>query len=493
MHPVATMPPALRPYQLDLVDRLRAARARGARIIVMQATTGAGKTSVACHMAALALRKFCHVLFIVHRRRLVEQISGRLRDFGIHHGILMRGEKHQRYPNVQVASRDTLLSRCLNNEWVSLPKADLIFVDEGHRAASDESEYRRILAQYPAATIVLMTATPVGPDGRGLGPWAQAIECAAPVTELIQGGHLVPVKCYAPDRKVTRGKVKRTGIAGDLVESWKQYARDMATVLFTGRVAHSRDAVEAFNAEGIPAAHVDADTPDEVRDRIYDGVEAGRIKVLSNVGIVGEGVDLPALGCCQLYLNLPGRVRFIQCAGRIMRPFAGKSEGVLIDHSGACLIHGFPDEDTEWTLEGNADEAFARKHADGETEKAQYCRKCELLYHGSVACPQCGRQPAKPPRSLFAPPPVDSSDELLTEVDRRQKSDVWSHDEKVKHWLRCLGVAGARNGTFGMASAIYKQKYSEWPGDDFPCIPARYEWKTKVLDKYPDFRRGGQS
>jgi hypothetical protein len=36
-----------------------------------------------------------------------------------------------------VASRDTLLSRAVRNDWIEPPPADLVIVDESHRVMSD--------------------------------------------------------------------------------------------------------------------------------------------------------------------------------------------------------------------------------------------------------------------------------------------------------------------------------------------------------------------
>lgn len=483
------MIPTLRDYQLDLYDRVRAARGNGARIIVVQAATGAGKTSWASFTAARAVEKDRRVLFMVHLRKLVDQISNRLTEFEVQHGVIMAGEVPYGGARVQVASRDTIMSRCYRHEWTGLPPADLVIVDEGHHAAKPESDYRRICEAYPAATILLLTATPVGPDGKGLGPWAQAIECAAPTTKLIEGGYLVPVKCFAPDRDKARGGKFKRGIAGDLVESWKTYAENLPTVLFCSRVQHSKDAIAAFAAAGIKFAHVDADTPDGERDKIFARLGTPELDGVSNVGIIKEGVDVPCLGCCQFFMDPNGRVGFLQGCGRIMRPFPGKSHGVLIDHAGAVFRHGFPDEDTEWTLEGNADEAFKAKHDKGETAQVHYCKACELLYHDQMACPQCGRLPVKPPKSIFAPPDVESTNEILTEAERGGPKDVFGRQQKVDHWFRCLGVAARKGGTFTMASAIYKQKYNEWPGQDFPCLPRWNDRRRAVADIYPNFAR----
>lgn len=482
------MIPTLRPYQDDAICRTQAAARNGARVIVLQSPTGSGKSTIGAGLVRNAVDKGKRVLFIVHRRRLVDQFSERLLEFEIDHGVCMRGHPLERGSPVQVASRDTLLSQGRESGY-EMPPADLVIVDEGRHAAAPE--FRRILYPYEqaGAYLVLLDATPTLADGSGLGPWAKAMVVAAKVEDLVNQGYLVPVKCVAPERKVKRGKVRRTGIAGDLVSSWQRYAEGQPTVLFVSRVQHSKEAVEEFQAAGIRAEHVDANTPDTVRDRIFDGLSNGLVQVVSNVGIIKEGVDIPTLGCCQIYMDVQGRVAFLQGCGRIMRPSAGKTHGILIDHAGAVFRHGFPDENTDWTLLGNVNEDFASKHRDGQTEKTLFCRKCELLYHGTLECPQCGRLPVKPPRSIFEAPPVEHSHELLLEADRNGDRSEFSQEEKVRHWLRCVGVAKSRNGNFSMAAAIYRQKYGMFPDHSFPCIPASNQWKTKIATLYPEFGR----
>lgn len=479
------MIPDLRPFQLDMVDRIRQECVAGKRIIVAQATTGAGKTTVGCHVIKKCVEKGKRSLVIAHRRKLVDQFSERLEEFQVNHGIIMAGQKGYGEASVQVASRDTLSSRVFRHEWTGLPPADLIIVDEFHRAAAEDSDYRRILAQYPKSIILGLTATPVGPDGNGMGPWAQGIVCAAPTTQLIRDGFLVPVKCFAPDRKLHRGKVK-LGIAGDLVESWKEFAENQPSVLFCSRISHSTDAVASFNEAGIRAAHVDAETTDEDRERIFEKLGTGEIKVVSNVGIIKEGVDIPCLGCCQIYMDMSGRVAFLQALGRIMRPYPGKLYGILIDHAGAVFRHGFPDEDTEWTLEGNADADFKQKKDKGLAKDVNYCKGCEMLFSG-MSCPQCGKMPSKPPKSIFAAPPVDCSNEILTEAERGGQRQVDSRDERIKHWLRCVAASFYKGGSFKQASVIFKRKYNEWPDDNFPCLPPWSERGRPVREVYPEF------
>src|SRR3990167_2467076 len=132
------MIPTLRDYQLDLIDRVRAARANGARIVVVQAATGAGKTSWACQLVKNSVAKGKNSLILAHRRKLVDQISSRLEEFEVNHGIIMAGTHGYGSAPVQVASRDTISSSVFRNEGTGLPPADLVIVDEGHHCSAPE-------------------------------------------------------------------------------------------------------------------------------------------------------------------------------------------------------------------------------------------------------------------------------------------------------------------------------------------------------------------
>ena len=202
----------IRDYQLDHVNRIREACRQGHRIIVCQGATGSGKTTTMAHITSLAVERGKRTLCLVHRRRLVDQISDRLRDHGVDHGVLMRGEHWSRSHAVQVASRDTLLSRCIRNEWVDMPPADLINLDEAHDAADRDSTCRKILEAYPRATILLWTATPVARRGSVWGPlrprWyaASAFRVGTPRPPL-------------PDEDFPAKRQAQTGI-GESPETW---------------------------------------------------------------------------------------------------------------------------------------------------------------------------------------------------------------------------------------------------------------------------------
>ena len=143
-----------------------------------------------------------------------------------------------------------------------------------------------------------------------------------------------------------------------------------------------------------------------------------------------------------------------------------------------------PDEDTEWTLLGNVDATFKKRKEDGLADAVNWCKPCQLMFSGKQ-CPGCGRAPTRAPRSIFAPPPVDRTNEELYAADKHGPRDAYDRETKIKHWFLCLRTAGYRNGTFKMASAIYHQKYSEYPERNFPCVPTWENMGAKVKEMYP--------
>ena len=114
---------------------------------------------------------------------------------------------------VQVASIQTLWVRSQHTGKMELPRADLLLIDECHHAPA--MTYRKIIAAYPDAVLLGLTATPCRGDGRGLGGiFEMMIECPQ-VPDLIKTDprrHRV----YAPVDPDLRGVHTRHG---DYVES----------------------------------------------------------------------------------------------------------------------------------------------------------------------------------------------------------------------------------------------------------------------------------
>ena len=79
MNTPAQVAPALslRPYQIDAIAETRRRMAR-VRSVLINAPTGAGKTILGCQIIRLAVEKQRRVLFLAHRRELIDQCAAKL-------------------------------------------------------------------------------------------------------------------------------------------------------------------------------------------------------------------------------------------------------------------------------------------------------------------------------------------------------------------------------------------------------------------------------
>lgn len=469
----------LRGYQIDVTNRARQRFAAGLKRGIIQAPTGAGKTVCSSYIVRLAAQKNSRVLFLAHRRRLVHQKSDMLKQFGVAHGVIMSDVRNEvPWAPVQVASKDTLVSRAVENQWIGFPEADLVIVDECRHSLSEE--FQKLLKRYEDAFILGLDATPTTSDGRGLGPYYQFIESTVPTSQLVREGFLCPIRAYSPERAgaARRRGQKTKGLVGDPVSNWRRWGEDRPTVLFASKIAASQAACKAFNDAGIPAEHIDSHSSDEERDAVIERVRSGKTKVVTQCSLWTEGVDIPELSCCILLRMAKSCVLFYQAVGRIMRPHPSKSDGVLIDHAGAIQEHGFPDEDAEWTLdpEESVDSRVRAAKLAGKRKRVIVCPRCSYTYSGSVKCPACGHVLPKYLR------PVETRDELLTEVQRGQ-AVVRDDEEKKRYWYVAMNIARKQNKALNQARFLWKKKFGYWPPDEPPFNKySRDDWQTPVSE-----------
>jgi superfamily II DNA or RNA helicase len=473
------MMPQLFDYQKNDVEALARLVAQGHRHILYQAPTGSGKTTTVGYVAWRANNKGSRTLFIAHRRRLVQQMSDRLTDFGLDHGIIMDGYEPS-VASIQVASRDTLLARSVRRHRVDLPRADLVVLDEAHNMSE---RVRALLSHYKDSVIIGATATPARSDGYGLGDSFTAMHCSLPIRNLIDIGRLVPARCYRPVSRDDLSK-RHKGIAGDPVAEWKRLAEGRPTVAFCSKVSQSREIVERYNQAGIAAVHIDAHTPDDQRDEVYAKVESGRIKVVCQVGIMTEGVDLPALSCCQILRPCGSYVIYAQAVGRVLRAHPSKSDAIIIDHCGAVIKHGFPDMPVEWQLERSKcvdDDVQARLAGLPEDQKPVACIKCGVIFSGTRVCPGCGHVIKRKPA---APEPVDSTAELLRELT----DDDMRQGERQKSWTSILFMSARSGKTCSAAASIYARRWGQPPWmDGVRPLAERQDWRLPVDVALPQF------
>jgi len=346
-----------RDYQTRAEDQVVACLDEGGSPLLVS-PTGSGKTVIACRVIRRLMKRHSRqIWFLAHRKELIAQASRKLDLFDVPHGVIAPWADPDPTAPVQVGSIQTVARRLEK----MIPPGTIVF-DEAHHVAA--GTWEKVLGHYRSAEVLGLTATPFRTDGRGLGNAFSRIVQAATIADLVSQGYLVPARYFAPFVPRTNDLARRGSdfdpmsaaelmgkVTGDLVSQYRKHASGKRAVAFACTIPHSRDIAAAFTAAGIPAAHLDGDTPPEIRDQVLADLAAGIILVVSNCGLLSEGWDLPQMEAAILARPTMSLCLHLQQIGRVLRPCEGKTAAIILDHAGNTLRHGFASDEVPVTLE----------------------------------------------------------------------------------------------------------------------------------------------
>ena len=339
----------LRPYQHEAVDAVQAAVERGVQRPMVVLPTGCGKTVL---FAALIARRGGSALVLAHRDELLAPGGGedrdRRSDARARGRVRRRAARRRRRPvvvgSVQTLARASRLAR--------LPKQfDTVVVDEAHHASA--RSYRRILEYLSPSPLILgMTATPTRADGKQLGDVWQEIVYQRGIAEMIRAGYLADIRGVRVGlEQVKLDEVEQSGgdfdadALGKVLEqasaplhvltAYRQHATGRKAIVFVPTVALAHRMATVFREAGIRAEALDGNTPWEQRRAILARLHTGETRVVANVAVLGEGVDVPSVDAVILATPTRSQVKYTQCLGRGLRTFPGKEDCLVIDVVGA--------------------------------------------------------------------------------------------------------------------------------------------------------------
>lgn len=387
----------LRDYQLDIVHEVIDLMARGYRRILIQLATGGGKTRIAEAVLGIVRELGFSGQFIVHRKELINQTSRTFDAAGLRHGFIAAGRPLDYGEPLTIAGVQTLVTRLAADGH-----RDLVMPDEAHHSTS--ASWSRVLQHNAQAFVLGLTATPERLDGRGMDEHFEAMVCGPSTAELIAMGFLAPFDYYAPAIPDLSGVRTQAGdyaqagvvevmdkpkIIGDIVEHYLTLGAGLQGIGFAPSREYSRKVVDAFNASGVRAMHVDGETPEKEREWADAAYREGALDMLSNVGLFGEGYDVPGASYLGDWAPTKSLINFLQRDGRVLR-IGGAARSVIADHAGNCFTHGLPDDEREWSLLGRAARLAAAKGPSDATPVRQ-CLVCYRVSPSIVAvCPGCG-------------------------------------------------------------------------------------------------------
>lgn len=465
----------LRDYQQKGVDSIRESYLNKKNAPLFVLPTGGGKTIVFSYIATTTAAKNKRVLILVHRIELLRQTSAKLYEAGVEHGLINAKFTPNMFASVQVASVQTLVRR------IEKVRADydLIIIDEAHHAVATtwKKILNKIMEKSPKCKTLGVTATPVRGDGTGLIDMFDDLILGPSIKQLTDRGFLVPSIVYAPTEKLDFSKIKITNgdydqyeienlvdnsvITGSAVEYYKKICPGVPAIAFCVSVKHAEHVASEFRAAGYRAASVDGSMDDVVRKRIIAGLSNGNIQVMTSCDLVSEGTDIPAVVCGILLRPTKSTGLFLQQVGRTLRPAPGKSRAYILDHVGNVLNHGMPDEDREWSLEGE-DQRSKKKKKDTEPNvRVKQCPACFAMHGPATKCPLCGHI-----YEVESVEPVTKDGELrqMTEEDtallrRARNKEVG----KARSFDELVAIGTARGYKPGWAKHIWESRQGKAP------------------------------
>lgn len=375
----------LHDYQKKLVERTRQSYLEGYKSPCVVAPCGAGKSVIISDVARMTTQKGKRVLFLVHRRELIDQIKGTFKKNAVD------------LDRVEFGMVQTIVRRLERT-----PKPDLIITDENHHGMA--ASYRKIYEHFSDVLRLGFTATPIRLNGSGLGDINDILIEEVDAEWLIENGFLSPYKYYAPKlintealklnnlSEFSNGSIDdamedRKKIFGDAIKHYKELASGEQAIAYCHSIEASLQVKEEFLKHGINAEHIDAKTPRVDRDSIIRKFRNREIQVLTNVDLIGEGFDVPDCSTVIMLRPTKSLSLYIQQSMRGMRYRPGKTS-IIIDHVDNVRTFGLPDAKRQWSLQTK------KSSGSQATIKIKQCNNCFAVYSSEEkACAECGYVP----------------------------------------------------------------------------------------------------
>ena len=365
------------------------------------------------------------VMFLIHRKEVLQQAVNTFDKQGVNPDLLTAG-----------------MVQTLTRRVDKLPTPSVILVDEAHHALA--KSYQRILKQFPKAIVLLFTATPYRTGRMQLDQIADDIIVGQSIHELTDKGFLAPFRYFQPPNDFDSKLLKRgstgdftnesmqeamsTKIFGHIVKQYKRIAKGMQAVVYTYSIDSAHKIAAEFNEAGITARSVNGKTPQDMRDHIVRMFRDQRIKILVNVNLFTEGVDLPNVDCVIMSRPTASLALYLQFSMRCLNPRPGKT-AIIIDHANNFKTFGYPDDDRDWKQAIKSGKQKSKTLLTDPGLSIVTCDYCFAVVRASEVkngkCPICGKpikvQKAKPVSDVDL---VEAAKERQKAIHEIVKSDL---------------------------------------------------------------------
>lgn len=354
---------ALRDYQSAAIDATRQAWARGVKRPAVVLPTGAGKTVVFAHMAAIMHPRGVRTLVLAHRDELIEQAANKLRAVAptLRVGIVKGTRREIRGRDVIVASVQSL-AREVRRQELAAAGIRLVIIDEAHHAvANTYMNVLRDLGCFEAdplrgAYALGVSATLGRSDRVALDQVWQEVVYKRDVIEMIRDGYLVNAKGIRVrvDGLDLAAVKRRHGDYADgalaqamedalapaaIARAYVEHAKDRQGIVFWPTVQMAYEGADAFAAEGISGAGIDGAMAVTDRRKVLADFARGDVQTVHNCMVLTEGFDAPWCSAVVIARPTSSAPLYVQMAGRGLRPHPGKTDALILDVVGVTGKH----------------------------------------------------------------------------------------------------------------------------------------------------------
>ncbi|HET8756746.1 MAG TPA: DEAD/DEAH box helicase family protein, partial [Solirubrobacteraceae bacterium] len=320
--------------------------------------TGAGKTVAA--LGFVEASRTGGVLILTHRRNLVDQFHGELRDRGYGKRIapaLMKGQDRADGP-VTVETYQWFVRNAGNIS----DAYTIVICDEAHTALGEKTSTS--IRTWSGPIFIGMTATGalIARHVTDLFPTQTS---RFDLAQAARRGVIAPLRCVrippGPGVRtiakvpLRRGEVDTEFDQEMLAELLDQLPFNLAVadlyktrfngvpgVVYAAGVRHAYNVAEAFRDVGLKAQGVSGETPKRELANILARYERGDIDVLVNAQLLAEGWNSPRATVCMHLAPTASRRIYQQRVGRVTRRQPGKEAGIVVDFVHPATKHDDP-------------------------------------------------------------------------------------------------------------------------------------------------------
>jgi superfamily II DNA or RNA helicase len=320
--------------------------------------TGAGKTVAA--LGFVEASRTGGVLILTHRRNLVDQFLGELRDRGYRKRISPPLLHHEDRGNGPVTVET--YQWFVRNAGSISSAYTIVICDEAHTALGEKTS--AAIRAWTGPIFIGMTATGalIARHVTDLFPTQTS---RFDLAQAARRGVISPLRCVrippGPGvRTIAKVPLRRGEIDTEfdqemLAELLDQAPFNLAVanlyktrfagvpgVVYAAGVRHAYNLAVAFRDEGIKAQAVSGETPKRELASILARYERGDIDVLINAQLLAEGWNSPRATVCVHLAPTASKRIYQQRVGRVTRRHPGKEAGLVVDFVHPATKHDDP-------------------------------------------------------------------------------------------------------------------------------------------------------